>query len=95
MSPPAVEQVPRSGMASHLARPRARLMSMWALAESLIQFDRGAEAILLIDECVAKAAGQAVDPGQIPGVMALRMGHFQKVGDPRRLPGDGRDVGEA
>ena len=44
--------------------------------------DRGAEAIPLIDECVAKAAGQAVDPRMIPTVMSLRMEHFQKVGDP-------------
>ncbi len=58
------------------------LKSMGALAESLIKLDRGAEAIPLIDECVAKAAGQAVDPRLIPTVMALRMGHFQKVGDP-------------
>ena len=58
------------------------LRSMWGVAASLIKLDRGAEAIPLIDECVAKAAGQAVDPRIIPTVMGLRMGHFQKVGDP-------------
>ena len=58
------------------------LKSMWNLAASLIQLERGAEAIPLIDECVPKAAGQAVEPRMIPTVMALRMGHFRKVGDP-------------
>jgi hypothetical protein len=55
---------------------------MWGLAETLIKLDRGTEAIPLIDECVAKAAGQAVDPRMIPEVIDLRMGHFRKVGDP-------------
>ncbi len=58
------------------------LMSMGILAKLLSQLDRGAEAIPLIDECVAKVAGQAVHPGLIPTVMALRQGHFQKLGDP-------------
>jgi hypothetical protein len=55
---------------------------MGNLADSLCMLDRGAEAIPLIDACVAKAAGKAVDPQLIPNVMALRMEHFQKVGDP-------------
>ena len=58
------------------------LNTMWGLAVSLIQLNRGAEAIPLIDECVAKAAGQAVDPRMIPEVIDLRMGHFRKVDDP-------------
>jgi len=52
------------------------------LADSLIRLDRGAEAIPLIDDFIAKAAGQAVGPRLIPHVMTLRMQHFQKVGDP-------------
>jgi eukaryotic-like serine/threonine-protein kinase len=58
------------------------LLMMWGVAVALIQLDRGAEAIPLIDACVAKAAGQAVHPLLIPNVLALRMGHFRKVADP-------------
>ena len=58
------------------------LRSMGNLAASLIELGRGAEAIPLIDECLAKAAGQAVNPRLIPSAMALRMGHFRKAGDP-------------
>ncbi len=57
------------------------LWSMWGVAASLIALNRGAEAIPLIDECVAKAAGKAVDPQLVPRVMYLRLGHFQKAGD--------------
>jgi tetratricopeptide (TPR) repeat protein len=57
------------------------LRSMRALAESLVQLDRGAEAVPVIDECVRRAAGQVVHPKLIPGVMDLRLRHFEKAKD--------------
>ncbi len=54
---------------------------MKALAESLIQFDRGAEAVVVIDDCVRRSAGQVVPPKLIPGVMDLRLRHFEKAKD--------------
>jgi len=58
------------------------LRNMGSLAESLVKRKRGTEAIPLIDDCVARAAGKALDPGLIPGVMDLRLRHFQQAGDP-------------
>jgi hypothetical protein len=53
------------------------------LADSLIQLDRGVEAIPLLDEFLAKApASPAVDPRLIPHAFGLRGKHFQKAGDP-------------
>jgi hypothetical protein len=57
------------------------LKEMWNLADSLSQLGRGGEAIPIIDECFAKAAGQEVHPGMIPNLIMLRMDHFEKVGD--------------
>ncbi len=57
------------------------LKSMWGLAESLARLGRGAEAVSLIDECVRRAAGQAVDPNLLPAVFALRLRHFEKGKD--------------
>src|SRR5262249_44974378 len=45
------------------------LMSLWALAESLVRLDRGAEAVPIVDECLSRAAGKVVDPHLIPEVM--------------------------
>ena len=58
------------------------LASMRAVAASLFKLNRGAEAILVIDECVARAAGKVVHARMIPGVIDLRLRHFQKTGDP-------------
>jgi tetratricopeptide (TPR) repeat protein len=58
------------------------LMSMWGLAESLAQADRGAEAVPIIDECVERAAGKVVDAKLIPGVMTVRLQHFEKKQNP-------------
>jgi tetratricopeptide (TPR) repeat protein len=58
------------------------LDSMSGVAASLVKLNRGTEAIPVIDECVAKAAGKVVHPRLIPGVMGLRLQHFQKAGDP-------------
>jgi tetratricopeptide (TPR) repeat protein len=57
------------------------LRSLKALAESLVQFDRGAEAVAVIDDCVRRSAGQVVPPKLIPGVMDLRLRHFEKARD--------------
>jgi hypothetical protein len=57
------------------------LRSLRALAESLVQFDRGAEAVPVIDECVRRSAGQVVHAKLIPGVMDLRLRHFEKARD--------------
>jgi eukaryotic-like serine/threonine-protein kinase len=57
------------------------LRSMKALAESLVQFDRGAEAVVVIDDCVRRSAGQVVPPKLIPGIMDLRLRHFEKAKD--------------
>ena len=58
------------------------LNTMHALAVSLIRASRGPEAILHIDECVARASGKAVDPRLIPSGINLRVTYFRKLGDP-------------
>jgi serine/threonine protein kinase len=57
------------------------LQSMWGVAQNLVKLDRGAEAVPIIDECVRRAAGKVLDPGLIPGVMNLRLRHFEKSKD--------------
>jgi tetratricopeptide (TPR) repeat protein len=57
------------------------LLSMWELTTSLFEFDRSAEAVTIIDECVERAAGKHVNPIVIPGVMKLRLRHFEKAQD--------------
>jgi serine/threonine protein kinase/tetratricopeptide (TPR) repeat protein len=57
------------------------LRSMWCLAESLAKLERGAEAVPILDECVRRAAGKAVPAGLLPGVMVVRLRHFEKAGD--------------
>jgi serine/threonine protein kinase len=58
------------------------LVSMWGVAESLVNLGRGAEAVPLIDDCVQRATGKFVDPRLVPGVMDLRLRHFEKMKDP-------------
>ena len=59
------------------------LASMMNLADSLIQLDRGVEAIPLLDEAIAKArTSPAADSRLIPYALVLRGKHFQKTGDP-------------
>jgi hypothetical protein len=55
------------------------LLSMRDVAASLVQLDRGAEAVPLIDDCVRRAAGRVVHPELIPGAMGLRLEHFEKA----------------
>src|SRR5262249_5339475 len=57
------------------------LTSMHGLAAELESLNRGAEAITLLDHVLERAAGKAVDPRLIPGVMHLRLLHFAKLND--------------
>jgi hypothetical protein len=54
---------------------------MWGLAESLVNLERGAEAVPVIDECVRRAAGRVAAPGLVLGVTDLRLRHFEKAKD--------------
>ncbi len=58
------------------------LASMWAVAATLANLDRGAEAVPIIDECVGRSAGKAIDPRLIAEVVNLRLRHFAKLRDP-------------
>jgi serine/threonine protein kinase/tetratricopeptide (TPR) repeat protein len=57
------------------------LMSMRGRAETLAKLDRGAEAVPITDECLKRAAGKVVDPLLIPGVLEVRLRHFEKSKD--------------
>jgi tetratricopeptide (TPR) repeat protein len=58
------------------------LFSMWGVAESLIKLERGSEAVAVIDDCVQRALGKAVEPALLPGVVNLRLRHFERSKDP-------------
>jgi len=57
------------------------LNTMAGLAGSLCATGRGAEAVAVIDECLRLAGGRPVAKQIGPGLIALRMRHFQKAGD--------------
>jgi tetratricopeptide (TPR) repeat protein len=57
------------------------LWAMWLAAESLVKLDRGAEAVPIIDECLQRAAGKLVGSRLIPGLMLVRLQHFEKKKD--------------
>jgi hypothetical protein len=57
------------------------LDSMSSVAESLVKLDRGAEAVPIIDDCLRRATGKIVHPGLIPGLIDLRLHHFEKCKD--------------
>jgi serine/threonine protein kinase len=57
------------------------LLSMWGVAAGLVKLDRSAEAVPILDECAQRAAGKAVHPYLLPGVLGLRLRHFQKRKD--------------
>jgi hypothetical protein len=57
-------------------------LTMWGVAQSLIAANRGAEAVLVIDECVQLAAGKDVDPRLLPLVIDLRLRYFEKTKEP-------------
>ena len=46
-----------------------------------MKLNRGAEAIPIIDDCVRRAAGKAVDEQLIPQMMEIRLHHFQTTKD--------------
>jgi tetratricopeptide (TPR) repeat protein len=57
------------------------LLSMWGVAAALVKLDRGVEAVPVIDECVRRAAGKEVHPSLLPGLLQLRLRHFEKGRD--------------
>jgi len=57
------------------------LRSMWGVAANLVALERGAEAVPVIDDCVERAAGKAVDPRLLTVVADLRLRHFEKAKD--------------
>jgi tetratricopeptide (TPR) repeat protein len=57
------------------------LASMGGLAESLIRLDRHSEAVTIIDDCLRRASGKAVDPRLVPLVLDLRLTAFAKQND--------------
>jgi hypothetical protein len=57
------------------------LVSMGGVAESLVKLDRGAEAVPVIDDCVRQATGKVLYPDVLPGVIDLRLRHFEKTCD--------------
>jgi tetratricopeptide (TPR) repeat protein len=56
------------------------LTSMRTVALFLVQLNRGAEALPLIDECAKHADRKDVEPTMIP-LMGLRLQHFERVRD--------------
>jgi serine/threonine protein kinase/tetratricopeptide (TPR) repeat protein len=72
-----------------LARMRAKLgpdhpttlLSLRGVAVSLVKLDRGAEAVPVIDEFVRRETVTVAYPNLLPGVMFLRLRHFERVGD--------------
>jgi tetratricopeptide (TPR) repeat protein len=57
------------------------LLSMWRTAEALAKVDRGAEAVPILDDCFRQAAGKHPDPLLVPGLVEIRLRHFQKRKD--------------
>jgi tetratricopeptide (TPR) repeat protein len=57
------------------------LRGLWGVATSLVELQRGAEAVPLIDTCVERAAGKVVPPYLLPGVLNLRLRHFERLKD--------------
>ncbi len=57
------------------------LLSMSNLAESLVALDRPSEAVAIIDDCLRRAEGKAVDPRLVPFVLDLRLRAFAKQKD--------------
>jgi serine/threonine protein kinase len=57
------------------------LRSMMGVANSYLKLGRGREAVPLIDECVQRASGKVALAGLIPGVLNLRLQHFETSKD--------------
>jgi tetratricopeptide (TPR) repeat protein len=75
------EEVLELRKAKHGPDDPETLLSMRELAECLINCDRGAEAVPLIDECVRRAAGKALDANFVPALFDLRLRHFETQKD--------------
>jgi hypothetical protein len=58
------------------------LKNMWSVAESLVKLGRASEAVPVIDDCIQRAVGKVVDPRLLPGVINLRLRHFETMKDP-------------
>ena len=59
---------------------RHTLYSMWGIATNLLQLDRGAEAIPIIDECLQLAVGDAAS-APFSGLADRRIEFFEKAND--------------
>jgi tetratricopeptide (TPR) repeat protein len=57
------------------------LVSMANLAESLIRDDRWSEAMAILDDCLRRVEGKAVDPRLVGLVLERRLRFFAKQGD--------------
>jgi serine/threonine protein kinase len=57
------------------------LWSRWGMAHTLIQLGLGSEALPIIDECVCHAAGKALRPRLLRGMLELRLRYFEKNRD--------------
>jgi serine/threonine protein kinase/tetratricopeptide (TPR) repeat protein len=55
------------------------LINLRALAEDLVKLDRSAEAVPFIDELVQRETRKRIVPSLLPGVMILRLRHFEKA----------------
>jgi hypothetical protein len=56
-------------------------MSMGNLADSLMELQRGSEALPIIDEFIQRGTGKDVDPRSWAQVMELRLRYFEKTKD--------------
>jgi tetratricopeptide (TPR) repeat protein len=57
------------------------LNSMWGVARKYLDLKQGIEALPIIDEALRLAAGKDVHPALYPGLVTMRMEHFEKVKD--------------
>jgi eukaryotic-like serine/threonine-protein kinase len=57
------------------------LLCLEDVARCLIKLDRGAEGIPILDDCLRRAAGQAIDPSFIPEVTDVRLRYFETARD--------------
>jgi len=57
------------------------LQTMSVIARILVRLDRGADAVLVIDDLLKLASGQASDSTLIAKLIDVRLRHFQKARD--------------
>jgi tetratricopeptide (TPR) repeat protein len=59
--------------------------ALWStneVAEYLVHLNRGVEAVVIVDQCVQRAAKQSDDPELVPALMDLRLRHFANEKNP-------------